>query len=550
MKLFIFFILLITEVYADSVKIKVNPEQPLINETFNVEFIVSTSEEGEPIISFNPLGFDVVSRSEVGTSTRMTIINGQSSIERSMSVSYELMPTQAGTVFIRDIEVEINGKTLKHKTVRITVLKKPKQTKKIFVRAEVSKEKVYVGESILVRYYLYNRADIPLAGTDIKRFPKLDKFLKRFHQEPMSSERVRYDGKMYVRRIMYTAQLFGQKPGTYKIDPISMKVSYSRRGNPFGGFGGFNLQIGRPQSTSIMSPPVEIEVISLPANGLEPHFSGLVGNHEFKLTLNKNKFISNEPIELKLSVEGDGALELFEAPLLLSDPNLEEFEKSMDLVVRKDFSAQKKIEYTYLGRGDVDLTGLEVPISYFDPEKNIYVTKKLKIGDLKVAGVGQKPVKKYKPTEDNPSDFKQQNLAAPIKTHEFKPILKLVNTFIYSVKEIFLVLISLLIVFIIYMLGSYFKNREPRKLNLFDMIYKNGVSYSNLYKALSESGVEGEMQDIVDKLDISQSAKSYFKELVDTFNNDFSNEKNEKLIKVEKRYFKELENMLENSNHE
>jgi hypothetical protein len=546
MKFLIIFLLLLTNAYADSIKIKVNPESPLINETFNVDFIIDTKEEGEPIISFNPLGVDVVSRSEVGTSTRMTIINGESSIERSMSVTYELMPSKSGTVFLRDITVEINGKVIKHKTIRISILKQAKETKKIFVKAEVSKEKVFVGESILVRYYLYNRSDIPLAGTDIRKFPKLDKFLKRFHQEPMSLQRVRLDGKMYSRRIMYTAQLFGEKPGTYKVDPINMKVSYSRRGNAFGGFGGFNLQIGRPQSTTVSSKPVEIEVIPLPAEGMKPHFTGLVGKHTFNLKTNKNKFISNEPIEIKLNIEGEGALELFEAPILLSHENIEEFEKTNDLAIKKNFTGQKKIDYTYLGRGDVDLKNVEVPISYFDPETSTYITEILKIGDVKVAAIGQQSTRKFtkKDSPESKPDLIPQSIEP--KQFQFKPILKLANTFIYGVKEIFTVVFGILILFVIFLIGRKIKNRNPKELTLFDSIYKNGISYSNLYKVLNLSGNDGQMDTIVDSLDLSNPAKGYFKSLVNSFNDDFSSKKSDEIIRIDKRYFKELESMLNN----
>ncbi|MFT6630741.1 MAG: hypothetical protein ACJAS4_000683 [Bacteriovoracaceae bacterium] len=546
MKFLVICLFLITNAYADSIKVRVNPENPLINETFNVDFIIDTKEEGEPIISFNPLGVDVVSRSEVGTSTRMTIINGERTIERSLSVTYELMPSKSGTIFLRDISVEINGNVIKHKTVRISVLKKAKETKKIFVKAEVSKNKVYVGESIVVRYYLYNRADIPLAGTDIRKFPKLDKFLKRFHQEPMSLERVQFDGKMYSRRIMYTAQLFGEKPGVYKIDPINMKVSYSRRGNPFGGFGGFNLQIGRPQSTTISSTPVEIEVISLPAEGMKPHFSGLVGDHSFNLKVNKNKFIANEPIELTLNIEGEGALELFEAPILLSHENIEEFEKTNDLAIKKNFTAQKVIDYTYLGRGDVNLENIEVPISYFDPESETYKTKKLKIGNIKVAGIGQQNTRQF--TKNEPK-VKPSTLPVPsiqVKPYEFKPIFKLANTFIYGIKEIFIATSFLLFLFTGFLGIKYFKSKVPKELSVFDTIYKKGVNYSNLYKVLNLTGNEGQMENIVNSLNVSEPAKQYFKNLVESFNDDFSTSKSDKVVRIEKRYFKELENMLNN----
>ena len=59
--------------------------------------------------------------------------------------------------------------------MRIIVLKTARRAKDIMAIAIADKESAFVGESIIVRYYLYNK--IQVNTTDIKRFPKLSKFL-------------------------------------------------------------------------------------------------------------------------------------------------------------------------------------------------------------------------------------------------------------------------------------------------------------------------------------------------------------------------------------
>ena len=142
----------------------------------------------------------------------------------------------------------------------------------------------------------------------------------------MIPERVSHEGKLYTRRVLYTAQLYAQSPGVYKIDPITLGVSYNARSrNSLNNFGfGFNL--GRLKTKSLRSKVVEVTVKALPIDGVPPSFTGLVGKHEFSLKVNKNKFITNEPIEVSLAVRGEGALELLEAPPILSSPSIEEFE--------------------------------------------------------------------------------------------------------------------------------------------------------------------------------------------------------------------------------
>ena len=182
MKIFLLLILSTVNLYANEIKIQVIPENPIYNETFEVKFIIQTDTEEEPIINFDPLGVEVVDRSNAGTTTRMTYINGVSTVERTVSIAYEMTASRPGGVFLRNIQIDLGGKTLKVPTKKIDVLKQQRSAKKVFVQAEVSKNSVFVGESIVVRYYLYNLSTVNLNVTDIKNFLKLDKCVKRLHQ--------------------------------------------------------------------------------------------------------------------------------------------------------------------------------------------------------------------------------------------------------------------------------------------------------------------------------------------------------------------------------
>ncbi|MEX1098965.1 MAG: BatD family protein, partial [Bacteriovoracaceae bacterium] len=421
--------------FADSVRVEVRPKEPLVNENFRVLFEITTDEGTDPIIHFDPLGLDVVSKNETGIRTRTTYINGRLATERSLTVVYEMVATRPGSAFLRNINVELNGKKLTHETLRIGILRVPREARNIMVRAHVDKEEVFVGESILARYYLYNK--VPVTSTDIKKFPKLNKFLKRYHQEKMSAERVQMNGEIYTRRVIYTAQLFPTEAGEYRIDPITLGVQYSNRGsNPFNTFG-FGSRSGQARKMTVSSGPIQIKVKALPAQGVPPSFTGLVGKHDFKLELNKNKFVVNEPIELKLVVKGPGALELYDAPKLFDEPDIEEFESNADLEVREDFSATKTFLYTYLGRDGMELEDKKIPFSYFDPDALQFKTEYLSIGKIIIAGQGgssknasvDEPLK----TEQTPAapaspSFEQKKL--------FEPIYRAANTYIYNASYI------------------------------------------------------------------------------------------------------------------
>lgn len=549
---FIITILLILQsltVLANKVDISLNPESPVMNEPFNVVFTVKTDSSEEPIIDFDPLGLEVLSRSNLQSSSQTTYINGKLSSSSIYTIAYEVMASNSGTAHLRNITVELGTKTIKHPTYNISILRTAKQQKKVFARIEVDKADVYVGESVIARYYLYIQSDLGMRNVDIKKFPKLDKFLKRFHQEQSGPQRVNIGGARYTRRVMYTAQIFAEKPGAFKLDPITLKVIYSNQRSNFGNFG-FGLSLGgRSTSRTVISKPIEINVLPVPIEGMPKHFTGLVGHHKFELKTSKNKFISNEPIELELNIDGEGALELFEAPTLLDHENLEEFSKTDDLEVRRNFTAKKKVSYTYLGRGKVDLKKLIVPLSYFDPGKKEYVTVNLNIGDLKVAAIGgqnavaEKRKETKKDKTENISKESDFNLIETIKPIVFQPILKLGNTFLYELKTIFIIF-AVLSCSLFFLIGiKSFRKLERGELSYLDRIYLNGVSY-DLFFLLLDVAENESMEQKIKKLDLDKDTQSYFFKLIQQLNDKYSKNEKQASITIKKKYFKKLDEAL------
>ncbi len=537
------FLILPFTVFATTLDVKVNPDNPVFNEPYTLNFIIKTSEEltEEPFVSFDPLNAEVVSKSDVSTSTQFTYVNGKSSVQRTYTFSYDLISSKPGTAYIRSIVAEVNGQKIRHNTIQLRVLKTTKSIGKIFAQAEVDKTEAYVGESILVRYYIYTRNDVPITSLDIKKFPKLDKYLKRFHQEKSGPERVNYRGKLYVRRIMYTAQLFAEKPGTFKIDPITMSVRYNNRSNSFGSFG-LGLQFGKPMTTTVVSKPVEINVLPIPAEGMPASFSGLVGKHEATLKINKNKFIANEPIELTLDITGDGAMELYEAPPLISNPVIEEFEKNADLIINSDFTAVKKINYTYLGRETAELKNEVFEFSYFDPELKEFKIIKLPIGNIKVAGGLNNRGKRPEQAKPNKSD---QNIVRnfetvdePIKL-EFKPVFKLLNTFLYTIEEIFILLIVTLFFLISYVFGSKFKNFNTGTKDLYEEMIKSGVNFQHLHKIFKSTDNKS-LEEKISSSALKKNTRDYLLDIVNQLQEQYKQGADTQSIKISKKLLNDL----------
>lgn len=537
---------------ASELEVEVIPKEPLMGESFNIVFKIKTSSSEEPDISFNPIGAEVVGRQNQGISVRTTFINGRLNTSREINYSYELVAARPGMVRIGDIKVDVEGEVLRHQNMMINVLKEAKQAAPIQAVAVVDKTSVFVGQGFTVRYYLYFKAGV--TGSDIKEFPKLNKFFKRFLQENSNPERVQHEGEVYHRQLVYSARLFADKEGKYFIDGITLKVQYQDRNmnDPFGSLG-FGIRLGQLKSKNVTSHPIEIEVKRLPAENVPPHFTGLVGKHEFNLSITKNKFLVNEPVELKFTAAGPGNLENYEAPKMIQDPSFEEFETNGDLKIETDISATKTFNYTYLARSKAELPARIIPLAYFNPENEQYVTVNLNLGGITISGEGALPVP-TPPEEQNskssvldkisestaPKIEKKLNLLAPIfDYHATKE-----NT-IHWINTTLAFLVSLMILW----LGKdYLKPKEKLHLNvLVRRMKKQGLSYSLLHEFFEEASLyfDGKslksMADLMSKIGLEAEKKESIQKIIDACEKKEFYDKNKGMVQnIDVKPFEEL----------
>lgn len=544
MRYLVLILLFITNiVLADEVQVSVFPKEPVVGESFNVTFNIVSNNGTDPIINFNPSsGLEVMGREEAGVRTSTSYINGKLSVERSVSIVYEMIATTAGSKYLRNISVDLNGNTIKARNVRIPVLKTARKAKNILALAVVDKEEAFVGESILVRYYLYNK--VPVNTTDIKKFPKLDKFLKRYHQERMRAEKVRYNGEIYTRRVLYTAQLFADKAGEFKIDPIQLKVQYyANRNNPYSGL---SLNFRKQMSTTISSKSVKVKVKPLPTENIPKYFTGLVGKHEFSLRQNKSKFLVNDPIELKFTVKGKGALELFESPNFLDNPAIEEFDATNDLVINSDFTATKTFNITHLGRAAAKIPESKLPLSYFDPDKGEYVTVYVELKPITIAGSGSYVPSKEK-TQPNVPQNTPKRFEAPRKT-DFTPIYKLTNSYIYRSKYINYFLIFVLLLIVSFGGFKYFQNLQQQELDLFKEIKKDGADFGRLHGLVSMLGSGSDMRQIVTSSKLNSKTKKTLLTIIERCEQDYAKNGVSKKYKIKAKDLKHIFNYIKEQN--
>ncbi len=539
--------LLVNLALADSVKIEVSPEKPVAGETFQVLFKIQTESSSEPEIIFTPLRSEILGKNRQGISTRTIYANGKLTITREMIYSFDMMAPKDGLSGLREIQVTIDGNVLKHPAVNISVLKEAEVLPDVFVMAEASKKDLYVGEGVIARYYIYAKTSVN--QLDVKKYPKLNGFLKRFLQEPERTERVAVNGVAYNRSQIYAAKLFPEKPGKLKVDPLTMSVVYiSSTGRAFG----FGYSPRDQKTKTISSETIELNVIPLPEEGRPADFTGLVGKHDFNFQIGNTRLIVNEPLEIKFTVSGGGALENYEAPKLFNNPALEEFENNGDLKLTDSNQGVKTFEYTYLAKQNLKLPESSMSFSYFDPESKQYVKSTLTIPEILIAG-GQAaaPKKDVVDKADGPKESPESKaIIGPsmptIQTPDFFQSMNWLSQSYFVLIGLFLFVILIFVAMIKF--NNPFSGIKLKSKNAIPSSFKNSFEVTHFYhwlapwvektgKTPTQLISEGELED---------DSKRYFVDLLSQNSyKSFGNGSTSTQYRFERKHFNRLVKMLE-----
>ncbi len=569
----IIFFFSIATLQAQEINVEVSPPEPLMSESFFVTFVVKTTGNVEPYISFTPVGAVVQGKREQGVSISTTVINGKFTTSREQSYVYELFADHQGQVVLKNIKIEIGGKTTTLKDVHVNVLAQAKKIPDAFMEATASKTKVYLGEAIDVNYYLYFKTSI--SANDVKEFPKLNKFIKRFHHINSPVETVQYKGQVLKRILAYSAKLFPEKIGNAVLDPmtISVQIIENDYSSPFGGFG---MGSQRYKNKDLASPRIAIEVLPLPSENVPSGFTGLVGEHEFSLSVAKNKYLVNEPIEVKLEVKGKGALENLDAPAIYTDNSLEQFDTKSEVTELGTQLAKKVFEYTFLARAPLTIKARDLSLAYFDPASGRYIEKKVNVPAIEVSGVatttsGQGEIKNSnqdqgrgkeqggsRPANDFLSNLFSKNES---QNKAEKNVLGLVGPNVNSHSSLLdqwptFLNIILGIAIVVLLAFWYFQTKAITSVgNLNSEIKKivaqmksKGLNYSDLYKVVSVLDKKNKMASggfsitqVIDESDMEENSKVYFKNALNICEDKtFGLSKNDKKVDFESKHFKEL----------
>jgi len=172
---------------------------------------------------------------------------------------------------------------------------------KVLMVAEASRTRVFVGEPVLLTYYLYTQAAV--AGLEPEDAPKFPGFwseeLPRRENEPPRGQRVERDGEPFQRFTVLQRLLYPTKAGVLEIPSAGFRLGIPQRG------GFFDPGFGRTAVISRRTDPVKVTVDPLPSG---PSFGGAVGTLRASTSLDRAVVEVGEAATLRFAIAGTGNL--------------------------------------------------------------------------------------------------------------------------------------------------------------------------------------------------------------------------------------------------
>jgi hypothetical protein len=378
-----------------------------------------TIEHARKLTRFLPppfQGFSVVQGPDY--TNGWTLVNGE--MKEYVAISFILQPKRKGRWIIPAATATADGKTLRSGSIAIEVtdqssgvrpggdispgnqqlnemiLRKgetvqDKVRKNLFVKLDVSRRSVFVGEPVVATYKLFTRLN---SESRVVRRPSFAGFSVFDMEEPESDmpHTEMLNGQEYNVYLLRMVQLYPLQAGTYELESMQVdntvrfvKESAARDENTLNGIlRALGQQSLDPDAwvremVTLENPPVTITVRPLPDQGQPENFSGAVGQFRLSATPSSGTLVQGNAYRLDVLLEGSGNLPVIGPPSLGWSAAWENFEPEIMESARKEISpiSGKKI---YSIPFTPRLTGTQylpaVSMSYFDPKTGKYVMLK------------------------------------------------------------------------------------------------------------------------------------------------------------------------------
>ena len=260
-----------------------------------------------------------------------------------------------------------------------------------FLRIELPKQELIVGELVPVKVKAYFRAGVAASLNGLPMLSSEAFTLNKFEDNPEQTREL-IDGVPYTV-VTWTSALSAVKAGDYPLNldlPVMVRVQEkgARGNNPFKDFFGDDSAFDDPFFDNFFSNATQkpltlhtdgatVKIKPLPVQGRPADFSGAVGQFDVTAEASARNGTTGDPLTLKMNITGRGNFDRVRTNGLTSSPNWKSYKPNGKFT--PDDSAgiegSKTFEQSIVARkaGAQEIPALS--FSYFDPDTQRYVTK-------------------------------------------------------------------------------------------------------------------------------------------------------------------------------
>ncbi len=366
-------ILLLQKVaFAQEIKLSISKDTIGFNE--NVELTLSGETNNGDFSAGIPQSDGVMI---VSTSDNRSYNSNSGKIK--FSRTYTLSPYKTGTYLLGPAWLQLGKRKIYSNKISLVIQSGNKSTisSEVFLKCEVDKKKVVLGEQVTLSLKLYNRVNVYL--TD--RHPMPNPFNGFYYYEGKVNTNLKdtgvfVNGLSYHVSTIYKEFVFPNKIGTLTI-PSYQYVCYVQQ-NPFPtGDPNIDELMGIQTQIDLVSPPINIQVENVPIKNKPLNFAGDVGSFFLNATLEKSSIKTNEAVNLTVTISGKGNVNFIQLPKINFPSGIDYFTShSTDSITINDdgLNGEKSFKLTLLAKNAGRFTIPEITFSFFDATKNEFNT--------------------------------------------------------------------------------------------------------------------------------------------------------------------------------
>jgi hypothetical protein len=284
----------------------------------------------------------------------------------------KVLKSNTVTVKVGKGSTKSNGNSVRNSPSQNSINNKQKKRVAAYGIIGLSKKKVYEGEPLIAKSYVYARFR-PTHLESYQTFEMMDVMdahsLSQGNQINLEEKSIGGE-RMFVFS-MDPKLAFPVKTGEHIIKPFQLEL--------MSGFRGFPFESNSPS----------YEVIPLPKN--QPYsFKGGVGDFSITRTISSDSYKQGDVVQMDVQVTGVGNIHLLQEPDIDLPDNIQVYG---DPIIKEDFKfnnkgAEGKVTYTYniqlLDSGQIKIP--KIRYAYFDLKKEEYVVLKSPSINLTIKG--------------------------------------------------------------------------------------------------------------------------------------------------------------------